>query len=159
MRPTPSMAVAGTALLISLGGTGHAATQLPPRSVGHAQIRNGAVGNLQIRDKAITTGKVRDGAITGAKLRDGAVGAKDLAKGVVPLPQASLQQTSGEAVAPGAIIARTAIGQGTYSRARGDACGMPGALQRGSMKRIVVAVRLAACIGAQPPRPPCATGA
>jgi hypothetical protein len=97
------MAVAGTALLISLGGTGYAATQLPPKSVGHAQIRNGAVGNLQIRDNAITTGKVRDGAITGAKIRDGVIGVKDLAKGVIPLPQASLQQASGEAVAPGAI--------------------------------------------------------
>ena len=102
-RPTPAMAVAGTALLISLGGTGYAATQLPPKSVGRAQLRNGAVGNLQIRDRAITTGKLRDGAITTAKIRDGVVGAKDLAKGVVPVAQAALQQTSGEAVAPGAI--------------------------------------------------------
>src|SRR3954471_21739167 len=63
LRPSPSMAVAGTALLVSLGGTGYAATQLPPKSVGHAQIRNGAVGNLQIRDNAITTGKIRNGQI------------------------------------------------------------------------------------------------
>jgi hypothetical protein len=98
------MAVAGTALLIALGGTGYAATtQLPPKSVGHAQIRNGAVGNLQIRNNAITTGKIRAGAVTGAKIRDGSVGAKDLAIGVVPRPQASLQQATGEPVAPGAI--------------------------------------------------------
>jgi hypothetical protein len=88
------MAVAGTALLVSLGGTGYAATQLPPKSVGHAQIRNGAVGNLQIRDNAITTGKIRNGQIQ----------ARDLAKRVIPvLPQGSLQQTSGDPVAPGAI--------------------------------------------------------
>jgi hypothetical protein len=88
------MAVAGTALLISLGGTGYAATVLPPKSVGHAQIRNGAVGNLQIRDDAITTGKIRNGQIQ----------VRDLAKGVLPaLPQATLQQASGDAIAPGAI--------------------------------------------------------
>lgn len=98
------MAVAGTALLISLGGTGYAATLLPPKSVGHAQIRNGAVGNLQIRDRAITTGKIRDDAITTGKIRNGQIHARDLAKGVLPaLPQATLQQTSGDPIAPGAI--------------------------------------------------------
>ncbi|MGZ4199603.1 MAG: hypothetical protein ACXVP1_05405 [Thermoleophilia bacterium] len=108
-RPSPSMIVACTALAVALGGTGYAATQLPPKSVGRAQLRDGAVGNLQIRDAAITTGKLRDGAVTGAKVRNGSLHQADLAKGVLPPPQTTtLRQVSGDPVAPGAVGAVSA---------------------------------------------------
>jgi hypothetical protein len=96
------MIVACAAVVIALGGTGYAATQLPPKSVGHEQIRNGAVGNLQIRDRAITANKLRRGAVTSAALQDGAVHARDLAKDVVRTPSVTLAQASGDPVVPGA---------------------------------------------------------
>lgn len=113
------MVVACIALGISLGGTGYAATQLPAKSVGREQIRNGAVGNLHIRDGAITVGKLKNGAVTGGKLSDGAVTsgkvrdgslrAKDLAPGVLPAEATTtLRQVSGDAVAPGAVGAVSA---------------------------------------------------
>jgi hypothetical protein len=107
--PSPSMVVASTALIVALGGTGYAATQLPAKSVGQKQLRNGAVGNLQIRDGAITAGKFHAGAVTSKALLDGSVQSKDLAKGVLPpAPTSTLHQTSGDPIAPGAVGAVSA---------------------------------------------------
>jgi hypothetical protein len=102
-RPSPAMVVACIALAVALGSTGYAATQLPPKSVGREQLRNGAVGNLQIRDGAITKGKVHSGAVTSAAVVDGSLQAKDLAKGVLPAATSTLKQVSGDPVAPGAV--------------------------------------------------------
>jgi hypothetical protein len=91
------MAVALLALFVALGGTGYAASQLPPKSVGREQLRNGSVGNLHIRDGAITGSKLRGGVVTGAKIRDGSVAARDLAQGVLPPPATTiLRQASGD---------------------------------------------------------------
>lgn len=65
-RPTPSMAVALTALVLAGGGTTYAATQLAPNSVGSAQVRAGAIGTSELRNGAITSVKVADGSLTGA---------------------------------------------------------------------------------------------
>lgn len=103
------MVVACIALVIALGGTGYAATQLPPKSVGREQLRNGAVGNLHVRDGAITSGKLKSGAVTSAKVRDGSLRAKDLAAGVLPAaPTTTVRQVSGELVAPGGVGAVSA---------------------------------------------------
>lgn len=102
------MVVACVALSVSLGGTGYAAVTLPEKSVGRKQIRNGAVGNLQIRAGAITADKLRANVVTGGKIRDGSVAAKDLAKGVVPVATTTLQQASGDAIAPGGVGAVSA---------------------------------------------------
>lgn len=107
-RPSPAMVVACVALVASLGGTGYAAMTLPPKSVGREQIRNGAVGNLQIRDGAITAGKLRSDTVTGGRIRNGSVAAKDLAKGVLPVATTTLQQTSGNPLAPGVVGAVSA---------------------------------------------------
>jgi hypothetical protein len=45
------------ALFLSLGGVGYAATQLPPNSVGNAQLRDGSVSYLKIRPSSV--GRVR----------------------------------------------------------------------------------------------------
>lgn len=56
-RPSPAIAISVTALFLSLGGVGYAATQLPRNSVGNAQIQNGAVSFTKIRPNSV--GRVR----------------------------------------------------------------------------------------------------
>src|SRR3954447_6942638 len=107
-RPSPSMVVACVALGVALGGTGYAATQLPPKSVGQKQLRNGAVGNLQIRDGAVTKGKLHAGAVTSPAIRNGSVTSADLAKGILPAAASSVHQASGDPIAPGAVGAASA---------------------------------------------------
>jgi hypothetical protein len=102
------MVVACVALIVALGGTGYAATQLPPKSVGQKQLRNGAVGNLQIRDGAVTKGKLHQDAVTSSAIRNGEVKAADLAKGVLPAAASTVHQVSGDPVAPGAVGAASA---------------------------------------------------
>jgi hypothetical protein len=107
-RPSPAMVVACVALVVALGGTGYAATQLPPKSVGQKQLRNGAVGSRQIRDGAITKGKLHQDAVTSAAIRNGEVKAADLARGVLPAAVSIVHQASGDPVAPGAVGAASA---------------------------------------------------
>jgi hypothetical protein len=102
------MVVACTALMVALGGTGYAATQLPAKSVGQAQLRNGAVGNLQIRDGAITKGKLHTGAVSGVAIRNGSIEAKDIAKSAQTAATSSVHQASGDPIAPGAVGAVSA---------------------------------------------------
>jgi hypothetical protein len=102
------MVVACVALVVALGGTGYAATQLPPKSVGQKQLRNGSVGNLQVRDGAITSGKLRTGAVTSGALRNGTVKAADLAPGLLPAAASTVHQVSGDPIAPGAVGAASA---------------------------------------------------
>ena len=98
-RPSPAMVVACIALIVALGGTGYAATQLPPKSVGQKQLRNGAVGNLQLRDGSVTAGKLHKDAVTSDAIRNGGVKAADLAKGILPAAASSVHQTSGDPIA------------------------------------------------------------
>jgi hypothetical protein len=107
-RPSPSMVVACVALVVALGGTGYAATQLPEKSVGQKQLRNGAVGNLQIRDHAITGGKLHKDAVTSDAIKNGGVKAADLAQGILPAAASTVHQVSGDPIAPGAVGAATA---------------------------------------------------
>ncbi len=97
------MVVACIALIVALGGTGYAATQLPPKSVGQKELRNGAVGNLQLRDRSITAGKLHKDAVTSDAIKNGAVKAADLAQGILPAATSSVHQTSGDPIAPGAV--------------------------------------------------------
>ena len=62
-RPSPALIVACLALLVALTGTGYAVTQLPPNSVGRAQLRDDAVTNAKIADNAVTSEKVRNGTL------------------------------------------------------------------------------------------------
>jgi hypothetical protein len=102
------MVVACVALSVALGGTGYAATQLPPKSVGQKQLRNGAVGNLQIRDGAVTKGKLHTAAVASGAILDGSVQVKDLNKSALPAATSTLHQASGDPIAPGAVGAASA---------------------------------------------------
>ncbi|HLH65792.1 MAG TPA: hypothetical protein VKV27_08815 [Solirubrobacteraceae bacterium] len=52
-RPSPAVAISTVALFLSLAGVGWAATQLPPNSVGTAQIQNQAVTYRKIRPSSV----------------------------------------------------------------------------------------------------------
>ena len=71
-RVSHATVVAYVALLVAALGipaTAVATTALVPRkSVGTAQLRNGAVTNPKIRNGAVGTAKIRNNAVTGAKI-------------------------------------------------------------------------------------------
>lgn len=103
-RPSPALVVAIAALIVALGGTGYAASQLPPDSVGRRQLRDGAVGPTKIRTNAVGPAQIRSGAVRSAQVRDGSLRAKDLAPGVLPAKATSqVRQATGDPVAPGAV--------------------------------------------------------
>lgn len=108
-RPSPSMVVACTALAVALGGTGYAATQLPPDSVGRIQIREGSVGSAQVRDHSLRAKDFSHGAVGSAQVGDGSLRAKDFARGVLPVRETSVvRQASGDLVAAGDVGAVSA---------------------------------------------------
>ena len=76
-RPSPSLAVSLAALVVALGGTGYAVTQLPRNSVGTAQIKKDAV--------------------TGAKVKAGTLDASDFKAGALSAAAAGLAGTQGPA--------------------------------------------------------------
>jgi hypothetical protein len=65
-RPSAPLIVSFAALFVALGGVGYAATQLPPGSVGNAQLRNGSVGNWKLKSNAVGARKIINGSV-GAK--------------------------------------------------------------------------------------------
>ena len=108
-RPSPAMVVALVALGVALGGTGYAASQLPPDSVGRRQLRDGAVGPTKIRTNAVGPAQIRTGAVAPSRCSDRSLRAKDLARGVLPAKSVSqVRQATGEPVAPGAVGAASA---------------------------------------------------
>jgi hypothetical protein len=125
-RPSPALVVACTALVVALGGTGYAATQLPPDSVGRVQIREGAVGSAQLRDGAIRAQDMSAGSVASKQVQDHSVRARDLASGVIP-PRSTtaVRQSGGEAVAPGAVGAAS-VGCAAGERMQGGGGGFAG---------------------------------
>lgn len=67
-RHIRSNAVAYVALFIALGGTGYAAVNLAPGSVGTRQLRDGAVTTKKLANGAVTPGKL-DGRTIGGSVR------------------------------------------------------------------------------------------
>ena len=58
--------IAYLALFVALGGTGYAAVNLRPGSVGSRQLRNGAVTNRKIANGSVTPRKLNGKDITGS---------------------------------------------------------------------------------------------
>ena len=65
--------VAVLALIIAMGGTSYAVTQLPRNSVGTPQLKTDAV----------TAAKIKADAVTGDKVKDGSLAARDFAAGTL----------------------------------------------------------------------------
>lgn len=70
-RPSPPMVVAFIALLVAMGGTGYAATQLPKNSVGTAQLKKNAVTSKKIKKGAVNSKKVKNGSLLRADFKAG----------------------------------------------------------------------------------------
>jgi len=62
-RPSPAMAVACTALLVALGGTSYAVTQLPANSVGTTQLKNDAVISSKVKKDSLTGADVKESTL------------------------------------------------------------------------------------------------
>jgi hypothetical protein len=78
-RPTPSMLVAVTAMVVALGGTSYAVVKPSPRSVGAKELKRKAVSAAHIKANAITSRKVKDGSLKGRDIDEASLGAVPLA--------------------------------------------------------------------------------
>jgi hypothetical protein len=67
-RPSAPLIVSFAALFVALGGVGYAAIQLPPNSVGSAQLRNGSVGNFKLKFNSVGPRKIINGAVGGQQV-------------------------------------------------------------------------------------------
>ena len=76
ITPSPALVVSFCALVVALGGTGYAVTQLPRNSVGTAQIRNNAVTGAKVKAGSLEASDFRPGQLaTGAQGPAGPAGA------------------------------------------------------------------------------------
>jgi hypothetical protein len=62
-RPSAPVVISLTALFLSLGGVGWAATQLPSNSVGTGQLQNGSVTNFKLAQEAVGFRKIIPGSV------------------------------------------------------------------------------------------------
>ncbi len=65
-RPTPSMAVSITALVVALGGTSYAAA-----TIGSNDVKNGSLRSADIRNGAVQSKDVKNGSLRGRDFRGG----------------------------------------------------------------------------------------
>lgn len=102
-KPTPAFVVATAALLVSLGGTSYAVTQ-----IGSAGIRDNSVRSVDIANGTIRTVDIKDGAVRTSDVADGSLLRKDFADGVLlrgtqgPKGDQGAQGAQGPQGAPGA---------------------------------------------------------
>jgi len=64
LRPSPSLVVSITALMIALGGTGYAAFQIPAASVGTKQLKNAAVTGQKVHRHTLVLADFKPGQFT-----------------------------------------------------------------------------------------------
>ncbi|MGZ8693885.1 MAG: hypothetical protein ACXWYS_00405 [Gaiellaceae bacterium] len=75
-RPSPATVIACLALLVALGGTGYAATQLPPNSVGRQQLRANVIDSSKVQDASLFARDFKKGQLPrGLRGATGATGA------------------------------------------------------------------------------------
>jgi hypothetical protein len=71
-RPSPSLVISCTALLVALGGTGYATVlQVPRNSVGSLQLQRNAVKPSKIAPNAVRTAHVLDSSLLAADFKAG----------------------------------------------------------------------------------------
>ena len=86
--PSPSMAVAITALVVALGGTSYAVVKPPPHSVGSKELKRNAVSGAHIKANAIRSSEVKDGSLTGKDIEESSLGQVALAAHAASVDQA-----------------------------------------------------------------------
>jgi hypothetical protein len=83
-RPSPAMAVSIVALVVALGGTGYAAFRLPARSVGTAQLKDGAVTARKVHRHSLLATNFAPGqlvrGVTGPPGKQGSPGSPGTAR-------------------------------------------------------------------------------
>ncbi len=77
-RPTPSMAVAMTALVISASGVTWAATSLPDDSVDSSTIKNNSVRSVDIRNGQVKRSDVNRNAVAGEEVLNNTLTGDDI---------------------------------------------------------------------------------
>ena len=87
--PSPSMAVAITALVVALGGTSYAVVKPGPRTVGSKELKPKAVAGVHVKAKAITGSKVKDESLTGKDINESSLGQVPLAARATTVDQAA----------------------------------------------------------------------
>ena len=107
-RPSASIVISSTALFLSLGGVGYAATTIGANSVDSAAIRNGAVTYKKIAPNSVGKIRLATGGVTNAKLAKNSVSYKDIQAGAVGTVRANLNQL--QARLKTACAAGTAVG-------------------------------------------------
>jgi hypothetical protein len=125
LRPTPSMAVALTALVVALGGTSYAVTQLAANSVTSKAIKNQAVTRGKIKNNAINAAKVANGSLLGADVGADALTGREIKEstlGQVPSAQSAATATSATSAASAAGLDKVVyrVAQGTVPAATTD---------------------------------------
>jgi len=97
-RPSPAMIVAVTALFLSLGGVGYAATALPNDSVGNAQLKPSSISASDLRASSVGAAAIKSQAITNTKIQLGAVGYARVNQTEVQLRVTGTCTTAGQAI-------------------------------------------------------------
>lgn len=96
-RLTYANTMSTLAVMIALGGTSYAATQLSRGSVTTRALRNGAVQTGKLANGAVTNLKLADGAVVTRKLSNSSVTNSKLAPGSVTEPKVLAGSLTGEA--------------------------------------------------------------
>ena len=82
---TPSLVLSVIAVVIALGGTSYAISQLPKNSVGARQLKKNAV----------TAAKLKKDSVSSAKVKDGSLLKKDFKQGQIPKGQTGAAGATG----------------------------------------------------------------
>jgi len=77
-KPTPAFAVAVTALLVSLGGTSYAVTQ-----IGSEDIKNGSVQSVDVKDGSLRGNDIENGSLRGPDIANGSLTDNDFKEGTL----------------------------------------------------------------------------
>jgi hypothetical protein len=83
-RPTPSMIISLSALLIAMSTGAYAAVTIAPdNSVVSKSIKNEDVRTADLADQAVSAAKLTKASVSGSKILDGSVGTHDIGNGQV----------------------------------------------------------------------------
>lgn len=105
--PSPSMAVALTALFVALGGSAVAATQLTKNSVSSSHIKKNAVTGSKVKNSSLTGADVKNSSLTGADVKNNSLTGADVDESRLGTVPSAAKATSAD-LAAAAGFAQTA---------------------------------------------------
>ena len=83
--PSPAMVVALSALVISMAGTGYAATRLPAHSVGSRALKKNAVTAAKLSARAVRSRAIAPKAVNGTKVANNSLTGADINEATLEL--------------------------------------------------------------------------